>query len=185
MNNISCMKIFLTGPPGSGKTTAVLKIYETLKLYGYRVGGFITQEHREGGRRIGFRILTLDTGETGWLAHINFKNGPKISKYYVDVDSINRIAVASLERAIRDSDIIIVDEIGPMELTSAVFRETLKKILHSNKIMILTVHHKISSRLYKEFKISGESILYMITEKNREAVPLIIWREIKRGLRHG
>ena len=175
------MKIFLTGAPGSGKTTAMLKIYETLKLYGYKIGGFITQEYREGGRRVGFKISTLDTRETGWLAHINIDKGPIIGRYRVDIESLEKIGVSALKRAIESSDIIIIDEIGPMELTSIKFKQTLEKLLETDKNAVLTVHYKISSRLYKEFKINDESMLFMITEKNREAIPLIIWREIRKG----
>ena len=174
------MKIFLTGSPGSGKTTALLKIYETLKLYGYKVGGFITQEYREKGRRLGFKILALDTQEIGWLANVNIKNGPKIGRYGVNIKDLDEIGVAALKRAMQSSDIVIIDEVGPMELVSDKFRDALEELLNTDKTAIISVHYKISSRLNKEFKIDDESILFMITEKNREAMPLVIWERIRR-----
>ena len=179
------IKIFLTGPPGSGKTTAVMKIYETLKLYGYKVGGFITLEERVGGRRVGFKILTLDTQETGVLAHVDFREGPRVGKYRVDVNTLERVGVAAIERALNNSDFIIVDEIGPMELISKKFKEAIDKVLKSDKPAILTIHYKLSTTLSKDYKTDRETILYMITHKNREGIPLVIWRELRRRIGGG
>ena len=58
------MRIFITGMPGVGKTTLALKIAEGLKDLGYKVGGFITKEIRKNGRRVGFKIITLDTNDS-------------------------------------------------------------------------------------------------------------------------
>jgi nucleoside-triphosphatase len=177
------IKIFLTGPPGSGKTTAVMKIYETLKLYGYQVGGFITQEVREAGRRIGFKIFSLDTQESDYLAHVDFKEGPRVGKYRVNLKAIENIGIKAIERALSNSDFIIVDEVGPMELASPKFKIMIKKLLDSDKPAIITIHYKISTHLSRDYKTEKENILFVINNMNREAIPFIIWRELKkRGL---
>ena len=63
-------RIFLlTGSPGVGKTTLLLKVVEALRAKGYSVGGMISREVRSCGTRIGFEILDLNTGKSGWLAH--------------------------------------------------------------------------------------------------------------------
>ena len=64
------MRIFITGMPGVGKTTLALKVAERLKDLGYKVGGFITKEIRKDGRRVGFKIITLDTNEEAILAYV-------------------------------------------------------------------------------------------------------------------
>jgi len=55
------IKITITGPPGSGKTTTVIRVAEMLRRRGYTVGGMITRELREGRTRVGFEIEDLLT----------------------------------------------------------------------------------------------------------------------------
>jgi nucleoside-triphosphatase len=63
--------LLLTGSPGVGKTTVLMKTINELKEAGYRVGGMISREVREGGTRVGFEILDLNSSKRGWLAHVN------------------------------------------------------------------------------------------------------------------
>jgi len=175
------IKIFITGPPGVGKTTAINRLYETLKLYGYNPGGFITYELRERGTRVGFIIKSLQDNREGILAHIKFSTGPQIGKYRVDVKALEEVGVRSVIDALKNDkvDIILIDEIGPMEMTSNKFKEAVNKVLDSEKPAVLTVHYRISTNLNKLFKTNRETKLYMMTRDNREAIPFVIWRELK------
>jgi len=125
----------LTGPPGSGKTTL---IREAVGRFPGRAGGFYTEEVRQGGVRRGFRLVTLD-GETAPLAGVDIAGPYRVSKYGVDVGSLDRVGVAALRRALREADLIVLDEIGKMELFSQAFRETVLEILESPKRMLGTI----------------------------------------------
>ena len=48
------VKLALTGKPKSGKTTAVLKLVDSLLKNGIKVGGFYTVEVKKNDKRIGF-----------------------------------------------------------------------------------------------------------------------------------
>ncbi|MFQ6001621.1 MAG: nucleoside-triphosphatase, partial [Anaerolineae bacterium] len=72
--------ILLAGRPGVGKTTVIKQVVEML---GGEAGGFYTEEIRQGGRRLGFKIITLE-GEEGVLAHVDIKGAPRVSKYGVN-----------------------------------------------------------------------------------------------------
>jgi nucleoside-triphosphatase len=125
----------LTGRPGTGKTSLIKEAIASIKG---RAGGFYTEEIRSGGVRQGFRLITLD-GHTAILAHINFKSPYRVSKYGVDIESLDRVGVSSLEQAAQESDLVVVDEIGKMELFSQKFREAVRGIISSGKKILGTI----------------------------------------------
>jgi nucleoside-triphosphatase len=120
--------ILLTGSPGCGKTTLIKRVIEGL---GGGIGGFCTQEIREGGTRRGFKMITFD-GRDGILAHITIKSQHRIGKYGVDVEALDAIGTSSIRRALENRSLIVIDEIGPMELFSAAFRDAVLAALDSD-----------------------------------------------------
>jgi nucleoside-triphosphatase len=127
--------LLLTGKPGTGKT-ALIK--EALARTRVRGGGFYTEEIRAGGIRQGFRIITLD-GQEAVLAHVNIASPYQVSKYKVDIDSLNRVGVSALRQALKESDLIVIDEIGKMELLSPQFREAVTQAIGSGKKVLGTI----------------------------------------------
>lgn len=125
----------LSGAPGVGKTTIIKQALATVKE---RAGGFYTQEIRSHGVRQGFEIVTLD-GHTTVLAHINIHSPCRVSKYGVDTDNLDKVGVAALRRAIQGCDIVVIDEIGKMELFSFAFREAVLEALNSGKKLLGTI----------------------------------------------
>jgi nucleoside-triphosphatase len=127
--------IFLTGSPGSGKTTTIQKVLSRLTC---NVNGFITQEIREGGRRKGFKIISMD-GVEGTLAHVEIRGVPRIGKYGVNLDAMETIGVNSLKRAMENRTLAVVDEVGPMEILSESFRVILLELLNQDVEILGTI----------------------------------------------
>jgi nucleoside-triphosphatase len=125
----------LTGLPGSGKTGLIKQVIARLEV---RAGGFYTEEIKSQGTRQGFRLVTLE-GETAVLSHVNIKSPHRVSKYGVDVESLERVGVAAIERAAKEGELVVIDEIGKMELLSARFRETVLKIVNSGQRLLGTI----------------------------------------------
>lgn len=125
----------LTGSPGTGKTSLIKQALSGLKL---KTGGFYTEEIRIGGVRYGFRLITLD-GKQGILAHVEHKSPYRVGKYGVDINELERVGVAALKRATEESELIVIDEIGKMELLSANFREVVLKIIEGGKRVLGTI----------------------------------------------
>ena len=125
----------LTGKPGTGKTSLIKQAVSELKV---NAGGFYTEEIRSQGTRLGFKLVTLDGQET-ILAHVNISSCFRVSKYGVDVESLDRVGVSALSQAVRQRDLVVVDEIGKMELFSANFRETVLEIIGSGKRVLGTI----------------------------------------------
>jgi nucleoside-triphosphatase len=125
----------LTGRPGTGKTSIIKQVVAGMRD---RVGGFYTEEVRSGGVRMGFRLVTLD-GESAILSHVNIHSQYRVSKYGVDIDNLERVGISALNRAAREHDLVIIDEIGKMELFSASFREAVMQIIDSGKRVLGTI----------------------------------------------
>ncbi len=125
----------LTGRPGTGKTSLVK---QAVAGVGGKAGGFYTEEIRGCGVREGFRLVTLD-GQDVILAHINIHSPYRVSRYGVDVGNLERVGVSALLRAARQCDLVVVDEIGKMELFSPSFREAILQIIGSGKRVLGTI----------------------------------------------
>jgi nucleoside-triphosphatase len=159
--------LLLTGNPGVGKTTVLLRVVEVLKSEGYGVGGMLSREVRSCGARIGFEILDLGSGERGWLAHVQQKSGPQVGKYRVNMEDLKSIGANAIDSASERSEIIVIDEIGPMELYSENFKEAVRKAVESGKLVIGTVHWKAKDKLIGAIKSREDCEIYLVTYENR------------------
>jgi len=125
----------LTGQPGSGKTRLIKQAVAKLEI---KAGGGYAEEIKSRGVRQGFRLVTLD-GETTVLSHLYFQSPHRVSKYGVDVESLDKVGVTAINRAVKECDLVVIDEIGKMELFSAKFREAVLNILNSGKRLLATI----------------------------------------------
>jgi nucleoside-triphosphatase len=166
--------ILLEGVPGVGKTTLVQKLAEGLSTFG--IGGFYTREIRENFKRIGFMVETFD-GQSAILAHVKYNSGPQVGKYRVDISAFERVGVSGLEKALNETSVILIDEIGKMELFSQRFRAILRRCFDSDKIVLATImsrSHPYADRV----KMRSDAKLYRITLENRNQLVQILTEEI-------
>jgi len=174
--------IFVTGQPGVGKTSVLLRSVNGLKNRGYEIGGMISRDVREGGVRVGFEIMDFSTGQRGWLAHINQPTGPKISKYRVNLTDLDAIGVSSILDAVRNADVIIVDEIGPMELFSSAFRDAVVEAVESNKPVLGTIHFGLRNPLVNSIRKREDAEIFEVTYENRETLHNLIIDKVVQSL---
>ncbi|MBS7635277.1 NTPase [Candidatus Bathyarchaeota archaeon] len=170
--------MFLTGPPRIGKTTIVLKVAEELRDMGLKVGGMISQETREGGVRVGFKIVDLETGVEGILAHINRRSGPPVGKYRVCLEDLENVGVKAILNACKGSDLIVIDEVGPMELHSEAFRKAVLEALNSGKTSLGTIHYRASSPFIDAIRKRRDIKIIEVTYGNRDGLSKTIAKEI-------
>lgn len=169
------MNYLLTGHPGVGKTTIIKKIIEKLKL---PAGGFYTEEIREDNVRMGFAVATL-SGFKGVLAHRNFKSRYKVGNYGVGVYTLNRIGVKEIQMCLMEKKIIVIDEIGKMELLSPQFQEVVEKALNADNPVLGTVtlaHHPFAQKV----KAREDVKIFEVTRENRDEILKTLTKELKK-----
>ncbi len=91
----------------------------------------MTEELREAGERVGFKIITLPDRKEGLLARKDLPAAYRVGNYGVNIEDLEHIGCSAIEEALDSEKLIIVDEIGKMELFSARFRDVLVRALDS------------------------------------------------------
>ncbi|MFP4641107.1 MAG: NTPase [Chloroflexota bacterium] len=157
--------LLLTGPPGTGKTTL---IREVLSRFNLSAGGFYTGEIKEEGTRTGFEITTLD-GASATLAHIDIKGPPRVGKYGVDLKGLEQVGIPAIYDAIKNRDLVIIDEIGKMELFSESFRKAVMEAVESGKPLLGTIMLKSHPWADKLKELNGVEII-TVDKDNHEDV---------------
>jgi len=157
-------KILLTGLPGCGKTTAIMKIIASLERE--KVAGFYTQEIRDNNHRKGFRWKRLD-GAAGILAHIDIKGRFKIGKYGVDVADFEKAVVPFLDTERTNAKLFVIDEIGKMECFSEKFVAVARRLFASDKSVLATVARK-GAGFISEVKNYPGTQLFKLTRENHD-----------------
>lgn len=159
--------LLLSGPPRCGKTTVIMEVVKRLSRS--NCGGFYTDEIKESGRRTGFSIHTLDGGK-GTLSHVNIKGPPRVGRYGVNVADLERIGVPALMDAVRNRGLVIIDEIGKMELFSEKFREAVLLSLDSPVPVLGTIMESGNS-FADAIKRRRDVTLIQVTTENRDSLP--------------
>jgi nucleoside-triphosphatase len=162
------MRILIEGRPGSGKTTAAARLADLLRERRIAVRGFVSHEVRESGARVGFTVESF-SGKKATLAHVDFPGPPRVGKYGVDLAGFERVALPALRSPPADG-VVVIDELGKMELASERFRGDVLELLDAQISVVATVHtfrHPFTDRLKSRRGIE----LIKLTRTSRDALP--------------
>ena len=169
--------VLLTGRPGIGKTTVIHKF---ITRYLFKTGGFFTREIREHGTRVGFTIEAIsswnecrqdsDIIQRAVLAHVKSKSPFRLGRYGVNVSAMEEVGIAALRDGLRKAELIIIDEIGRMEMYSQQFQKEVVKVLDA-PVSVLGVIQKYSTPFLNTIRERKDVNIIVVTHDNREILP--------------
>jgi nucleoside-triphosphatase len=152
----------VTGEAGIGKTTLIRQVVSTMRM---KASGFYTEDLTSGGKREGFRVVTLD-GDIALLASSGHPGPVRVSKYGVDIEELERVGVAALRRALERGHVAVIDEIGKMQLFSRAFRHTVFEAVREERPLLGTI--MLGRNPYADrIKAHRNVELLTLTESNR------------------
>jgi nucleoside-triphosphatase len=175
----------LSGPPGIGKSTVVTKTIYLLRMQGHGIGGCLTKEKREGRERVAFTMTDLMSGREGELASVKSSLGPRVGRYRVNLATLTDIGARSLREATERAEVIAIDEVGPMELTSQDFRRAADGCFRSGKPILAIVHELMKDPLIESIREMEGKTMIEVTLANREKLPQTISEEMLALLAQG
>jgi len=158
-------RVAITGRPGVGKTTTIERLLGMLPL---SAGGMVTREIRICGHRVGFAVLDIATGEHGVLAHLHHRDGPRIGRYVVDLQALDEIGIRAIRRAIAGQELVVIDEIAPMELCSSQFVPAVEEALASAKSLLISTHGEVGHPV--AHRVRQELALFRVKLGNRDRI---------------
>ena len=159
-------KTLITGKPGVGKTTLVQKIIK--RMGSVNMAGFCTSEIRCRGSRLGFELQGLNGGRR-ILANVEIDSQHRVGKYGVDKDGFEEY-LATLNLLNPDVELMVIDEIGKMELFSNRFRNLVCDALSADKQLLATIPLK-GNDFIREIKQRLDIHLLEVTHANRDRLP--------------
>ena len=165
--------IILTGPPRIGKTTIIRSLISKLAD---RCAGFYTEEILQESQRAGFKLITCGKSNCV-LAHKEIKGHYHVGKYGVNLDCVEGYGVPSIKKGIKAQKVIIIDEIGKMEILSRPFKLAVLDALDSKCPVIATMLFK-RHPFYDKIRARKDVEIIEVTEENRDRLPEIVIQKL-------
>ena len=168
---VKSLKIGISGPFGIEKTDTLKRIIEMLNEKDITVGGMVTDPIMEENRRVGYQVMDWESKEKAVFAHLSLDLPIEVSGYGVDLDTLNEVGVKAIRKAAENNDVILVDEIGKMQVKSERFNKTVKAAMEVDKPMILTFQKKSRNPLLQDIRRRDDVRMLELTDVNKDLLP--------------
>jgi iron complex transport system ATP-binding protein len=167
--------IFITGNVGQGKTTFLSSVAQVLNFQGIKAGGFLSPAVFDNGTKIGYDIIGLMNGERSVISRISGSNNmARAGKYYFYEEGLEFGNKALAIENNSNSQIIIIDEIGHLELENNGWAKAMNQLLIKTDIpLILVVRNQLIEKVMKKWCFE-RPLMIDISSNNTEQASIII-----------
>ncbi len=163
IDKMNSKKVFiLTGKIHEGKTTLASNIAKEAIDAGLKVGGILARAEMEKGENIAYYVEDLKTHQREKLITKEpvTEYYDRFWSYYFLKDGMKLSLKCLSPRYLRDRDIVIIDEIGAMELEDRGYSKQLSKILNSDiSIVILIIREQFIDAVSRKFSLAPQQII--------------------------
>jgi len=142
-------------------------LLDQLKLSGLTIDGFIARGVHEGDQRIGYNLEAISNGESRvYIRNTSSADWYRHGKYYFNPEG-EAFGKKILE-AIRydETDLIVIDEIGPVELKGKGWAQEIEILVNTSRIMQLWVVRKpLIKKVIRQWPIGDVLVLDVGTDQ--------------------
>jgi nucleoside-triphosphatase THEP1 len=149
------VRLLVVGEPRSGKTTWCREYIDRRRQCGFAVGGILSPATEKQRQRIGFNVIDLLTGKEVPFARLSpyrsFKGGEVVGDYTISRDGIS-FACGAIRRAVESRcDLVVIDEVGPLELGGKGLMPAAELALASAVDVLIVVRSSLKEALQRRF----------------------------------
>lgn len=179
---VKSLKVGISGAWGARKTETLESIIRMLSDEDIEVGGMVTEPIMEDNRRVGFQVMDWSTKEKAVFAHLDLDSPTEIKGYGVNLDSLNEVGVKAIKDAAKEKEVVLIDEIGKMQVESEKFKEVVSKIFEIDKPLIITFEKKSRNTLLQDLRRRDDVRMLELTDVNKNLLPYKVVELIKEEL---
>lgn len=167
--------VVVTGPTGSGKTTTVEAAVAELTAAGTQVAGFVQPGVWQEEDKVGFLVKDVATGEQMQLAkRVTHESGQHGTGFH-----FNEAGLALARQALRrihPGAVLVVDELGPMELRGHGHMRAVRKALSVNGLagVVVVVRRHLVPALLAALDAENAAIVDVKTEAETAPKAILI-----------
>jgi len=155
-------KIYIiTGSVGEGKTTYVKKMIDILKKNNIHVGGILSERIITDSRTTGYDLVNIETGEKeAFLREDDECGSETIGKFTICPKGLS-IGINILDSlAFKKNTVIIIDEVGLLELRNRGWYDSLNQLLYkSDNHILITARNKFVDDIKKKWDLKEPLII--------------------------
>jgi len=145
--------VLLVGGIESGKTATGLRLLSLLRQSDVRAGGFLAPRVLEEDKTIGYSLIDLASNTTHPFAGLK-PGDVSVGRFFISEQGL-AMADHAVSTALREAQVVFVDEVGRLELEGGGHAPAVRKILTSNVIPILLVREELVDDVVQQFGIAA------------------------------
>ena len=160
----------ITAAVGSGKTTFAKEIIQSLQKQGVRCKGFLSIGTMENNIRSGFRLEDIHTSGSVILCKTTYQEGwTPTGRYFFNPDALKFGNEILNPANLLDADLIVIDEIGPMELNNQGWAESIRALCQNMPTTQLwIVRESMVREVVRKWSVGEICIFYLEQDKSEE-----------------
>jgi nucleoside-triphosphatase THEP1 len=144
----------LVGDRHSGKTSACLRVAELVRARGLTVGGIVAPAIHKAGRCVGYEVVDLATGRAARLARVDGPGVEQVGRFHFLAEGL-ALGRAALESAAESAHcLVIVDEVGPLELAGRGWAAYLDRLADRRGFTVFTVRRNLAGQVAGRWRAS-------------------------------
>lgn len=148
---------FITGAVGQGKTTCVQTIVSALQQQGVAVAGLYSPRLLQEGKTVGYDVVDIQNGRRSRFLHIQGDPGmERIGRFYIYPQGL---AVGIKALAAVKAEVVVIDQVGPLEMDGGGWLEPLQRWLRLPHIkLVLTARPDLVDDMMQAWNVNRASI---------------------------